>query len=713
MWDRFVASDPGLARLQMALRAATAVATTIGVEFGFTALMHIGGKGAIVSTLLGAVVSMMGTMALSITTGILANIRVASGFPIALGIGLVAGTFARENTLLMLSVFVIVMFIAVAVRRFGPPFFFYGFMGWMGYFFASFMHATLSVIPLLLIAIVIASAWVTLLSTTVLRISPERSLRRALSAYRSRARMFAGVCAELLRTPPGPERDKQLRRVMAQQIQLSEAALIVEGWSAEVRSLPAGWSGAAVRRYLLDAEHALDQLAASSKLLLELESEVTSTAADVAEFLALRNDVSAAKKAREIIQFTERTAGELVVHQNDTWRRLAVEQFAQAAVELSDLAIMSVLEATDNPSNGEFDEFEPVTGLFMGNLPGSPAVAAEVPARGTRWNPLARLPMPLRQAVQVAVAGALSILAGWTLSPQRYYWAVIAAFVMFTGTATRSETFLKGLNRVIGTLVGLVVSIWVAELTNGRVVWVLAVVIACIFCGFYLFRISYAFMIFFITIMIGQLYSVLHIFSPGLLVLRLEETAIGAVAGFVVALAVIPLSTRDTIRAARNNLLVDFSYFLQKSADRIQDPSVSMGELEAQFRTLDNRMQQLLLITRPLRRPFISASSTHVRHRLSQYASLVSGARALTVALREPVNTDANELGSICRDLAEAMDRLSKENAHDKKEPIAGQTKTEQILVHLDDPITDPILRKLLHIQRLLLDLAEKSDDPL
>ncbi|WDL97153.1 hypothetical protein [Alicyclobacillus sp. ALC3] len=65
MWDRFVASDPGLARLQTTLRAATAVATTIGVEFGLTALMHVGGKGAIVSMLLGAIVSMMGTLSAS------------------------------------------------------------------------------------------------------------------------------------------------------------------------------------------------------------------------------------------------------------------------------------------------------------------------------------------------------------------------------------------------------------------------------------------------------------------------------------------------------------------------------------------------------------------------------------------------------------------------------------------------------------------------
>ena len=190
-------------------------------------------------------------------------------------------------------------------------------------------------------------------------------------------------------------------------------------------------------------------------------------------------------------------------------------------------------EAPEADSAGDY---QPQVMLMMGNLPGSAAVAREVTPRGGRWNLLARLDLVTRQALQVAVAGGLAILLGRLLSEQRYYWAVIAAFVAFTGTATRSETFIKAGNRVLGTLVGLFAAAGLAELTAGHTAAVIAVILAAMFCGFYLIRISYAYMIFFITIMVGQLYAVLGEFSTGLLVLRLEETAIGAAVGFLVCL---------------------------------------------------------------------------------------------------------------------------------------------------------------------------------
>lgn len=722
-WDRLVGSDPGLARLQMGMRAAIAVGSTLGIEFGFGTLMHATGKGLIVSMLLGAIISMMGNMALSVTTGVLPKIRTAAGFPVAIGIGMSAGAIVSHNTDVMLTVFVVVMFIAVAIRQFGVPFFFYGFMGWMGYFFASFLGATLSVLPGLLLAVVVAAAWVTVLSTTILRTNPQRSLRRTLWAYRARARAFAGVCAELLMTEPGPGRVRQLRRLRAMQIQLSEAALIVEAWSGQVTSLPSGLSGFDVRRYLMDTEYALGRLSDSAQMLLEFEPEIAAAAAKVAELLSMRDDASATKKAHDLTQIAERINHETdsqPIQDHDTgrrviWRCFAADQFANAALELAGLSLMSVLNETGGSLQGGNDEFEPVVGLFMGNLPGSPAVAADVPAMGTRWNPLARLSLPMRQAIQVGVAGALSILAGRALSPERYYWAVIASFIMFAGTATRTETFMKGFHRVIGTLAGLVVAVWVAELTAGHGIRVVIVIVICIFWGFYLFRISYAYMIFFLTIILGQLYSILHEFSTGLLLLRLEETAIGAAAGFIAALAVVPLSTRDTIRTSRDNLLSDVAAFLQSAADRIAEESVSVQDLEMLSRTVDNRLQQLLLVSRPFTRPFIGASSPVVRHRLTLYALLITDVRALAVALRVSVSVNGGALAEICRDLARAT--LFR---NEQRQPLQRNLRKQMdpalstpIPVRLNDPVADPVARILLHMQRLLYDLEADCADPL
>ncbi|MFD1677655.1 FUSC family protein [Alicyclobacillus fodiniaquatilis] len=717
MWDRILASDPGLTRLHTALAVAVAVASTLGVEYEVASATHAGPSGIVIAMLLGAVVAMMGTMSLS-GTGVWAKVRNAAFFPVAVGIGMLAGGAMDGHTDLMLAVFVVVMFAAVIVRRFGVPYFFYGFMGWMGYFFAAFTNATLEMVPRLLVSVIVASAWVLLLSITVLRTNPTRALRQTVLAFGANARAMAWVCAEFLRASDTRRRERLCRRLHAQQVRLAEAALMVEAWSAEPGALPPNQSAPALRRRLIDAEHVLDQLAAYAEMLAQRDTVVTSAAALVAERLAHRDDAGARQAAHDLMKTVEQVCP---MSTEDGRRGLsAARLFAEAALEFIRLAQAAFTSVQTGIVMDEalIDEFQPVVGLALGNLPGSPAVAKDVPARGARWNLFARLDLTTRQAIQVVVAGGLAIVFGRALSPTRYYWAVIAAFVMFTGTATRTETFLKGVYRVLGTFVGLIASIGLAELTAGHTAWVLIVVVASIFCGFYLVRVSYAYMIFFITIMIGQLYSVLHEFSAGLLVLRLEETSIGAVIGFVVALAVVPLSTRDTVRVARNNFLNAFRELLDTAAKRLTNAD-GEPDLDTLTRTLDNQFRQLALVTKPLARPLIWGYSPRVRHRLALYASITTGARALAVALRQPYPSATSKLASACQMLALNATRLSEPDAVKQKNvSITPDTDVEHILFAdaaytTGDCSAEPVVRRLFHLEQLLRELNANPSDPL
>ena len=510
----------------MAGSAAIGVASALLVEYGFASIIHVGKMGTVISMLLGAIVTMMGMMALN-GPKIWPKIKTAAFFPVAVGSGLFFGVLVSGDTDLMLIVFVVIMFVAVIIRQYGIPFFFYGFMGWMGFFFATFTHAKFIMLPMFLAAIVVGTIWVLLLSSTLMRTNPRKNLRRTLFAFGSRARTMIRDCADLLYTTDQDQRARIKRKLHANQVKVAEAALMVEGWTAEPGALPKDRSGPSIRRLLIDYQHVLNHLADTANLIVESDDRIALHAARIAERLARRDDEGMKEEIQNLLKHSEeimedkaytKPNGEHTLH-------VAIRQFSEAILEFCHLASQLRNGQTEQVSfQEEHDEFEPVVGLFIGNLPGSPAVAQDVSARGTKWNPLARMSLVNRQALQVAIAGGLAILLGRELSPVRYYWAVIAAFVMFTGTATRSETFIKGLNRVLGTLFGLVVAIWVAQLTAGHIGLVLFTIVACIFCGFYLIRISYAYMIFFITIMVGQLYSVMNMFSPGLLLLRLEET---------------------------------------------------------------------------------------------------------------------------------------------------------------------------------------------
>lgn len=68
-----------------------------------------------------------------------------------------------------------------------------------------------------------------------------------------------------------------------------------------------------------------------------------------------------------------------------------------------------------------------------------------------------------------------------------------------------------------------------------------------LFVGFYLMQISYAFMTVGITTMLALLYGLLGQFSIGVLLTRIEETAVGAAIGILAAMVALPTSTRGAV----------------------------------------------------------------------------------------------------------------------------------------------------------------------
>ena len=684
-WDRVVASDPGLHRLRMALSAAVAMATTLAVEFGYGHWTHAGYQGTLIAMLLGTVMAMMGSMALTGTQA-WPKVRTAVFFPVAIGAGMLPGAAVAGHTDTMLVVFVAVMFVAVFIRRFGMAYFFYGFMVWMGYFFAAFLNAHLSQLPTLLGDVLVASAWVLLLSVTVLRTHPRRNLARLQRAFGARARAVARAGADLLLSEPENRRARTRlrRRLHSRQMRLAETALVIEGWSGEASGLLPGWSAPALRRRVLDAHLAMEQLATAAEALACADGRLAGEAGAIAVHLARHEYRDAAQRSRALLVLDRVGGGQSGRAAEATGERdCLAEHLAAAALRYTAIAD----QAATPPEVDESEEFTPAVTLALGALPGSGAVAVDVSARGS-WNPLSRSALSTRQAIQVAIAATLAILAGRELSQARYYWAVLAAFIAFAGTATRSETFIKAGNRVLGTFLGLGFGVALAHLTAGHTLWVLATIVVSMSCGFYLVNITYAGMIFFVTIMVSQLYSQLHEFSAHLLLLRLEETALGAAIGIAVALLVLPTSTRDTVRAARSRYFTALAELLrataaqlaarldgqldaQLGARRADDPAGAAApeNLDALARAADLRLQQLALVARPLTRalsrPVIwNNDPAQVQHRMTVYAALTRQTRALAASTRTaspaasvPGATQADlvEVGFALAEAAEAL----------------------------------------------------------
>src|SRR5690625_3891323 len=566
----------------MGLAGALCVSAAIAAESLLGMALGLSGKLLLVCILLGCVVAMIGSNALARPRA-LSSIRAAPFFPVALGTGLAIGTTVVGRPLLTQAVFVAVMFAAVFIRRFGIDFFFYGFLIWIGFFFSMILRPPPAELPVLLAAVVTGTAVVLLLCTTLLRPHPRRTMRRIFRSMNARNRAILRACAGQLEAHTHTANDRSGRELFNARTRFNETVLMSDGWAEYARALPAGWTAERLRRRLLERQLTVDLTIWSTGALLEAPSLLRAQAATALRHSSAGEFDRAFRAASKLVRMTELDSG-----------------FRSAAIGLSRALEERAQQAVPPPLSEELhavpgSDFQAAASLTeLGTLPGSPSVSTDVAARGGRWNPFSQVKATTRQAVQVTVAGLLAILAGTAINGQRYYWAVIAAFVAFTGTGTRMETFNKSLNRVLGTLTGLGAGIALAVWTSGNSGLSVVVIVISIFCGFYLMRLSYAYMIFFITIIVAQLYSILGMFRDELLLYRLGESAAGAVIGTAVALVVTPVSTRDAVAKAEAELAESMAELMDAGEQASRQGRVLATErIDALIIAVDSNVRRL------------------------------------------------------------------------------------------------------------------------
>ncbi|HEU4674567.1 MAG TPA: FUSC family protein, partial [Motilibacteraceae bacterium] len=412
----------------------------------------------------------------------------------------------------------------------------------------------------------------------------------------------------------------------ARRFRLLEAALLVDGYLAlAAQSASAGPSAAAARHRLLDLELAADSLAGHVEALVDdvdvdLRDEPCSRRLLAAlDALAVR-DLPAARALAE--QALEAACGAGPAGGPAGERRGA----AAAVVGLAD-----ALAAGDPQVPDHLGAYEPAVGLFLGQLPGTmPSASAAVTlSRGAA----ARASINLRQCVQAAVAGSVTVAIGVAVSPQRYYWALLACFFALTGTPTSGETATKAVNRVLGTLVGIVAAVLAVHLVGHHTVPVVLLMLACVFLGLYFFRVSYAIMAFAVTTLMGLLYDVLGEFTDSLLLLRLTETALGAAVGIAAALLVLPVRTGRAVVVAREEFVTRLRELLTAVADRLA-AGTPEGDLFLAARRLDAQLHQLALVSRPAAGlTLLGLDSRRSMREIAPYTAAAEAARALVATV--------------------------------------------------------------------------------
>ncbi len=183
-----LASDPGLVRLYLAVRATASVGTALAILIALRGVLHL----QLPALLVGIPLGMIGNIGVTdaghrdqkITTLLLC---VPASF------STVAATLAAPNVYLSDALFVMVLFLAVYVRQYGPRYAALATILFISFFFAVMFRMPPSGLPWAMLSIVLADLATFCFRFAVFRDNAKLALRNAIAAFRARQQIIAAA----------------------------------------------------------------------------------------------------------------------------------------------------------------------------------------------------------------------------------------------------------------------------------------------------------------------------------------------------------------------------------------------------------------------------------------------------------------------------------------------------------------------------------------
>ena len=459
--DLLVSSDPGLNRLRGAAQSVLTIAVALGAEWAFvhlTGALQIGG-GAIASgaTASQVVVANHDLLAIAMLLGAIVGLIASMGvhdptakgqvitfliLPIPMISALALGIALGDYRLAALVVIALVLAFGTYLRRFGPRGFLAGQLLFVGYFVGFSLHSAVTIGDLgwLAAEVGVGLAVVAAVRFALFYPHPGRALERTGRSFHARARHVSSLALDLFDNVRLDRR--RVRRMHRQLIRLNEAALMIDAQLGDPDAVPGGSSGELLHNRLFDIELALTNIGrfaetmARTDLPGEQRSEVRLALLDLAG-----GDNKGAKAHAEALIGLLHAAGRPPAG-DDRTPAVVAHRFAGSVIDLCD-AMTEWMEL--GTADIEQSTFQSVDLTVLGGWPRTRLHPAAL--RRSRAVPggmaATRLPALPLNAVQIGVAAGVAIVLGDLISPERFYWAVIAAFITFMGAHNAGEQIHK------------------------------------------------------------------------------------------------------------------------------------------------------------------------------------------------------------------------------------------------------------------------------
>jgi hypothetical protein len=605
--DLVAASDPGLLRLAAGLRTVGAIALTLAVLSLLTDdVRHL---------VAGAITAMVATFAIREKHRAGQAVTLGLGLPVALA-SVSLGALLHSRVVGGDLFFVALIFCAVYARRFGERGTALGLIGFQTYFVSLFVGVTLSALPGLWGVVAVAFACSALVRFALVPETPAGVLDRLRDAFRARLAQLVSAQLDLL-DAGAEDIDKALAAMREHTARLHESAMMIQG------RLEDGTADEAVarlvQRRIADAEIAAERLgllllnARSAERADTLTLHLPGAPAPTGGQLPVRDEATDTLRrdleALRLLVLRPVADGRgtgLAQVRNRLLGYRDEENLPKASAAVHDVfrgvgeaarAVLGLRIALDGPQDDSDDT--PSTARSREELDAEDAAIDA--GEETDEAPTGLRRATTRAAVQVAVGSALAIVGGELLSSQRWYWAVLTCWIVFLNTASTGEILVKGYRRLLGTVLGVVAGLVLAGLVGHHTWTAFALVLLCVFAMFYTAPLSYTLMSFFVTAALGVLYTLLHTYSLSVLVLRVQETALGAACGIIAAAFVLPVHTDRRTNDLLGTVLERLGDVTEAAMEQLSGGVPA--ELLDKARELDQALADLRAATQPLTHP--------------------------------------------------------------------------------------------------------------
>ncbi|GGH77519.1 putative membrane protein YccC [Pullulanibacillus pueri] len=594
-WVRFSASDPGHIRLHWASKTILSVIIAVSV-MGFIAFRA--GNIPVTVIIFSGVLAMLGNVTVNDDT--IEQKRITTLLlPFSSAIALTGATFmATLGHVFVDALLLIIIFCALYFQRIASRYFSICMVAFMSIYFSALLQVGPAQLGWLYVAIIVGITSAFCMNFIIWRERPKKTLERAVDSFRIQVNLTLDLIMEMIaELQLDPERVKRLKHNVSK---LNEYARTVSDQFDSDEDL-IHWKNIeprTIRLYIFNAAMLMETLSSAVSqlkmhhafeheavrlVLLQLMRRLREVS-----FIESRHNHGALLEAEDILVQFKQKLGHLRTDNKESENWLYLLRRIQSITEHLIKGIHRIYEIRDRtpvPENRPpLEENESLLDQESDKKQG--------------------LYPETKKAIQAVVAGGLAITFGYWLSPSHKYWMLLASYLVFLGTASVGRTFVKAWQRFLGTFLGAILGFVLDSLISGFPVVEIPLLFLCIFLGFYLIKISYTLLSFWITMMLAIMYNLLlGGINEQLLSARVLDTLIGAGLGTLSTAFLLPQRTKDKVA----EMMVEFLMTLKENTmvhlRAYSQEGVQNHHLDYQIFLLASQLQKVRDEAEPLTKP--------------------------------------------------------------------------------------------------------------